>query len=48
MKIFEIREEEGQWFYEAKPDITHDEIIMLLGIIEKAKHQLIDALDKPD
>ena len=48
MKIFEVREEEGQWFYEAKPDITHDEIIMLLGIIEKAKHHLIDELDKSD
>lgn len=46
MKIFEVREEEGKWFYEAKPDITHDEIVMLLGIIEKAKHHLIDALDK--
>jgi len=46
MKIFEVREEEGKWFYEAKPNITHDEIIMLLGTIEKAKHHLIDALDK--
>jgi hypothetical protein len=46
MKIFEVKEEEGRWFYEAKPNITHDEIIKLLGIIEKAKHQLIDSLDK--
>jgi hypothetical protein len=46
MKIFEVKEEEGRWFYEAKPNITHDEIIKLLGVIEKAKHQLIDSLDK--
>ena len=46
MKIFEVKEEEGQWFYEAKPNLTHNEIIKLLGIIEKAKHQLIDSLDK--
>lgn len=46
MKIFEVKEEEGRWFYEAKPNLTHDEIIRLLGIIEKAKHHLIDSLDK--
>ena len=46
MKIFEVKEEEGKWFYEAKPNITQDEIIKLLGIIEKAKHHLIDSLDK--
>ncbi len=46
MKIFEVKEEEDKWFYEAKPNITHDEIIKLLGIIEKAKHHLIDSLDK--
>ena len=46
MKIFEVKEEEGEWFYEAKPNINHDEIIKLLGIIEKAKHHLIDSLDK--
>lgn len=46
MKIFEVKVEEGRWFYDAKTDITHDEIITLLGIIEKAKHHLIDSLDK--
>jgi len=46
MKIFEVKKEEGKWFYEAKPDINHDEIMMLLGVIEKAKHHLIDALDR--
>ena len=46
MKIFEVKEEEGKWFYEAKPNISHDETMMLIGIIEKAKHHLIDALDK--
>lgn len=46
MKMFEVKLEEGRWFYDAKPDITHDEIIQLLGIIEKAKHHLIDSLDR--
>jgi hypothetical protein len=46
MKIFEVKEEEGQWVYEVKPNLTNDEIIKLLGIIKKAKHQLIDSLDK--
>ena len=46
MKIFEVKDEESQWVYEVKPNLTNDEVIKLLGIIKKAKHQLINSLDK--